>query len=162
MLIRAACFFVTLIAAGAAAASADPGLVPPAGWTHVDSTGAPDPQRTFDTWKQSSAPGSQTLTLIKDLSSTYADAVARVKKNFADNNIHAAVDEDKTCQGVTGHVFEFTTGPDSSKFVVDRTIVPLGTGVETLTYVRSEKQPFDNEVKTSIAAWCSEAQPAAK
>jgi hypothetical protein len=160
MLSRALCFCVLLSVGATAAAYADPGLVPPDGWTHVDNAGTPDPARTFDTWKQSSSPGSQTITVIRDTSSTYADAVGRVKKNFADNNIHASVDADGTCQGQTSHTFEFAAGPDGHQFVVNRTVVAIPNGVMTVTYVRSETQVFNESVKTSLDTFCG-VKPAA-
>ena len=161
MLSRTVCFCIALTTAATGVALADPGLVPPDGWTHVDNAGTPDPARTFDTWKQSSSPGSQTITVIKDTTGSYADAVARVKKNFSDNGIKPSVDTDLTCQGQASHVFEFATGPDGHQFVVSRTIVPLTAGVITVTYVRSETQVFNEEVKTSITAFCNETPGAA-
>lgn len=160
MLSRTVCFCIALTAAATSVAVANPGLVPPSGWTHVDNTGTPDPTRTFDTWKQSSSPGSQTITVIKDTTTTYTDAVARVKKNFSDNGIKPSVDSDLTCQGQASHVFEFATGPDGHQFVVNRTIVPITSGVITVTYVRSETQIFNDDVKSSITAFCAET-PAA-
>ncbi len=161
MLTRTLCFLVVLTTAATSVAMADPGLVPPSGWTQVQNLGTPDPARTFSTWKQSSSTSAQTITVIKDTTTTYADAVARVKKNFTDNGIKPSVDGDLTCQGQPSHVFEFSTGPDGHQFVVNRTVVPISSGVITVTYVRSETQVFNDEVKTSITAFCGETQPGA-
>jgi hypothetical protein len=161
MLSRTVCFCIALTTAATSVALADPGLVPPDGWTHVDNAGTPNPTRSFDTWKQSSSPGSQTITVMKDTTGSYADSVARVKKNFSDNGIKPSVDTDLTCQGQASHVFEFATGPDGHQFVVNRTIVPLTTGVITVTYVRSETQVYNEAVKTSITAFCNETPPGA-
>jgi hypothetical protein len=160
MLLRTAHFRVPLFAAlltcgvAGAVAAADAPLKPPPGWTHVENAPSTDPQRSFDTWKQSSSAASQTLTLIHDGASSYADSVARVRQNFADNHIKATVDDDRQCRGKSGHIFEFASGPDGHHFIVQRTIVPDGAGIVSVTYVRQESQPALDEVKAAIGSFC--------
>ncbi len=96
-------------------------------------------------------------TYIRDGSAPYAGALATILKNFSDNNIKPAMNKDITCQGKTGHVVEFATGPDGKKVLINRMLVPDGTGVVTITYARSDGSDFDNEVKKSETTFCGSA-----
>jgi hypothetical protein len=139
-------------------AAADPTAFPaPSGWTHVDAPPSTDTQRSFDTWKQSSSVTAQTITVMRDATGKYDDALAVVRKNFSDNNIKATVDSDQTCQGKTSHVFEFATGPDGHRIVINRLIVGGDAGITAVTYSRPQSASFGGEVKSAITAFCGAA-----
>jgi hypothetical protein len=143
---------------GALPASADPGTFPtPSGWMHVDGQPQSDPAHSFDTWKQSDAFGAPTLTVIRDATTSFEDAVSVVRKNFSDNHIQPSADADGTCRGKTSHVFEFAAGPDGHRFIINRTVVSDGTGVTTITYSRPQSAPFLEAVKTAITTFCGAA-----
>lgn len=142
----------------AAPAGADPTAFPaPSGWSHVDAPPSTDTQHSFDTWKQSSSVTSQTITVMRDASGNYNDAVAIVRKNFTDNNIKPTVDADQTCQGKASHVFEFATGPDGHRIVINRLIVGGDSGITAVTYSRPQSAPFGGDVKTAITSFCGGA-----
>ena len=135
-----------------AAAFADAAFPPPSGWSHVD-VAATDPAHTIQQWHIAGDVSS--LTYAKDTGTSYADALARIQKNFADNKIRPAKDKDMPCQGKTAHVIEFATGPDGHQVVINRLLVPDAAGVDTVTYVRSDGAVFDADVQKSIAAYCA-------
>lgn len=149
---------IAAVAAGlslATAASAAVTFVGPDGWSH---TGAPSSDGThkFDQWKLGGDPP-QTVTVIQDSGTTYADSLAAVKKNFAENHIRPGIDKDQTCLGRPSHDVEYTVGPEGHQIVVNRLIVPDGTGVVTVTYARGEKDDPDKDVQTAMKNFC--AQP---
>ena len=123
--------------------------------TGHDAPPSTDTQHSFDTWKQSSSATSQTITVMHDASGNYNDAVAVVHKNFSDNNIKPTIDSDQTCQGKTSHVFEFATGPDGHRIVINRLIVGGDSGITAVTYSRPQSAPFGGEVKSAIESFCS-------
>ncbi len=127
----------------------------PEGWSHVSVPPPTDATRQFDQWHI--AGDIATVTYIRDGSAPYAGALATILKNFSDNNIKPAMNKDITCQGKTGHVVEFATGPDGKKVLINRMLVPDGTGVVTITYARSDGSDFDNEVKKSETTFCGSA-----
>jgi hypothetical protein len=144
------------ILAASVAAPADPAAVDfpgPSGWSHMATTAAPDPTRTVMQWHIAGDPAS--VTFIKDASTTYADAVAAIEKNFSTNNIKPATDKDVTCQGKTGHEVDFAVGPDGHQMIIHRMIVPDGAGIATITYARSDGSAFDSDVKKSETAYCA-------
>ncbi|GAC1299442.1 MAG: hypothetical protein NVSMB19_03640 [Vulcanimicrobiaceae bacterium] len=127
----------------------------PEGWSHVAVPPPTDPTRTFDQWHI--AGDIATVTYIRDGTAAYADSLATILKNFADNNIKPSTNKDVPCQGKTAHVVEFATGPDGKKVVINRMLVPDGTGVVTITYARSDGSAFDNDVKKSETTFCAAA-----
>jgi hypothetical protein len=133
------------------AALADPSftLAPP--WSHVDQATAGDTTRKFDQWHISGE--SDSVTMISDSTTAYADAVALIEKNFTDNKIKPAIDKDFTCNAKPSHVVEFAAGPEGHKIIINRILIPNGTGVITITYARSD-QDVDPEYKKSITAYC--------
>jgi hypothetical protein len=142
------------LAAGAPAlAATDVAFIGPAGWSHVDSSGQTDPNRKIEQWHIAGDVAS--VTFIKDSVTAYADALALIKNNFSTNKIRPAQDKDFPCQGKVGHVVEFTTGPDGHAIVINRILVPDGAGVDTITYVRSDGNPFDSDVKKSETDFCA-------
>jgi len=145
-------FAVSTVAAPTLAAT-DVAFIGPAGWSPVDSSTQTDPNRKIDQWHIAGDVAS--VTFIKDSLTAYADALALIKTNFANNKIKPAQDKDFPCQGKTGHVVEFTTGPDGHQIVINRILVPDGTGVDTITYVRSDGNPFDSDVKKSETDFCA-------
>ena len=134
-----------------AAALADPtfALAPP--WSHVDQAAAGDTSRKFDQWHISGE--SDSVTMISDSTTAYADAVALIEKNFTDNKIKPAVDKDFTCNAKASHEVEFAAGPEGHKIIINRILIPNGAGVITITYARSD-QDVDPEYKKSITAYC--------
>jgi len=141
------------VAAPAAALAGDVAFVGPAGWSHDDLQQSPDGTRKYDKWHIAGDVAS--VTYIADSNSTYADALAAIETNFQTNHIKPATDKDIPCQGKTGHVIEFSVGPDGHKIVINRMLVPNGTGVVTITYARSDGSVFDPDVKKSETAYCA-------
>lgn len=138
----------------ATAASAAPVVFPPpAGWSHVAVPPSTDTSRTFDQWHI--AGDISTVTFVRDSTGSYADALAAILKNFSDNNIRPSKNADMPCQGKTGHVVEFLTGPDGKKVVINRLLVPDTTGLVTITYARSDGSDYDGDVKKSVTAFCA-------
>jgi hypothetical protein len=152
-------FAAVLVVAGtfgsAALAAAAGTFTGPTGWSHIGSP-APDPARTFEQWRLAGPPDepAQTVTFIADTTVSYADALAMIKKNFADNNIKPKVDTDATCQGRQGHVVEFLIGPEGKAVITNRLLVPDGAGVVTITYVRGQTDNYDDDVKKAVTAYC--------
>jgi hypothetical protein len=142
------------VAATAAAASADTvAFVGPAGWSHSPPPATSDPNRTIDQWHISG--DIATVTFIKDTSTAYSDALAVVQKNVTTNSIKTSADKDVPCRGTTGHVIEFGFGPDGHRVIINRLMVPDGTGVDSITYSRSDGSPFDSDVKAAETAFCA-------
>jgi hypothetical protein len=149
--IAAGCAFTAALSASLARAD-QTAFIGPAGWSHSDpSTG--DSTVKIERWH---LPGDdlQSLTFIVDPNTPYTDAMAAIQKNFTTNHLKASVDKDLACKGVQGHVIEFATGPDGHKIIINRILLPNGTGVESITYSRGEGNPFDDDVKKSIAIFC--------
>lgn len=145
-------FALATVAAPAFAAT-DVAFIGPAGWSHVDSSAQADPNRKIDQWHIAGDVAS--VTFIKDSQTAYADALALIKNNFSTNKIRPSQDKDFPCQGKTGHVVEFTTGPDGHQIVINRILAPDGAGVDTITYVRADGNPFDSDVKKSETDYCA-------
>ncbi|MGH7727220.1 MAG: hypothetical protein ACREM2_00290 [Vulcanimicrobiaceae bacterium] len=124
----------------------------PSGWSQAPAISA-GPQHTIAQWHL--AGDVQSVTFIKDETTTYADALAAVERNFAQNHIKPAIDKDIPCQGQTAHVVEFTFGPSGHGITTNRIIVPDGSGVVTITYARSFDESFDPSVQKSEAAYCA-------
>ena len=139
-----------VVAPASAAAVAFPG---PDGWSRVAVPPSPDATREFQQWHI--AGDISTVTFIRDGSGVYADALATIMKNFADNNIKPSTNKDMPCQGKTAHVVEFATGPDGKKVVINRMLVPDGPGLVTITYARAQDSDFDKDVKKSETAFCT-------
>lgn len=127
----------------------------PDGWSHVTVPTSTDTTRQFDQWHV--AGDVSTVTFIRDSSAVYADALATILKNFADNNIKPSTNKDLPCQGKTAHVVEFATGPDGKKIVINRMLVPETAGLVTITYARSDGADYDKDVKKSVATFCAAA-----
>lgn len=149
-LVTTAVFSISLFATASASGVPFP---PPAGWSHVVVPTSTDSARTFDQWHI--AGDVSTVTFIRDTSGVYADALATILKNFSDNNIKPSTNRDMPCQGKTGHVVEFATGPDGQKILINRVLVPEATGLVTITYARSDGSDYDNDVKKSVTAFCA-------
>jgi len=143
--------------APAAAAAAAPVFVGPPGWSHVAPQTTPDATRSVDAWKlggDATDPG-QTVTYISDTTASYADTLALIKKNFSDNHITPSVDVDRPCQGKQAHIVEFKIGPSGHEVIINRILVPEGTGLVTITYSRAKDYGFDDDVKKAIDTFCS-------
>jgi hypothetical protein len=149
---------VAAVAAGlafATAASAAVTFVGPEGWSHSGQPSA-DGKTQFDQWKLGGDPP-QTVTVIQDQNTSYADSLAAVKKNFADNHIRAGIDKDATCMGRPSHDVEYTVGPENHQITVNRWIVPDGNGVVTITYARGSKDDPDKDVEKALKNFCAQA-----
>lgn len=135
------------------APAADVTFTGPAGWKHVDPPASTDATRKSEQWH---IPGDvATVTFIADPSNAYGDALGAIEQNFKKNGIKPSADKDMPCQGKIGHMVEFATGPDGHKIVINRLLVPSGTGVVTITYARADGSPFDPDVKTSETTYCA-------
>lgn len=151
---------IAAVAAGlslATAASAAITFTGPDGWSHSGQPSA-DGKQQFDQWKLA-GDNTQTLTVIHDSTTAYADSVSAVKNNFASNHIRPGVDKDETCAGRPSHEFEYTVGPDEHQIKVNRIVIPDGPGVVTVTYAHSAKDDADPDVKKALDAFCKTAQP---
>lgn len=137
------------------ALAADVAFVGPTGlWRHVESPAQQDATRKFDQWRIGGDPA-QTLTFMSDSTTSFADALALIHKNFTTNHIQASIDADKPCQGQPGHVVEFTTGPQGHEIIINRILVSEGQGIVTITYARGKDFDFDPDAKKSIDKFCS-------
>jgi hypothetical protein len=125
----------------------------PSGWSKVDVT-SPVATRTVEQWHIGGDP-TTSVTYVSDSTASYADALAAMSKNFSDNAIKPAIDKDMPCHGATAHVVEFAAGPDGSKTIFNRMVVPQGTGIVTITYTRGEHNTFDSDVQKAEAAYCA-------
>ena len=139
----------TFVATATPAVAAD--FSGPSGWPAVPVPTSSDAARTFKQWHLGDV---ATVTYIKDASLSYPDALGNIQKNFSANNIKPSIDKDQTCQGKSGHVVEFTTGPDGHRIVINRVLVPDGNGVATITYTRQEGSVIDNDVTKAEASFC--------
>jgi hypothetical protein len=143
---------VSLISAGAAVADGT-AYLGPAGWTRVD-VASPTPTRTIVQWHIGGDPSS--VTFIEDSTQSYTDSLAAMQKNFSDNGIKPA-SKDIPCRGATAHVIEFKAGPDGAQTIINRVMLPMGTGIATITYTRADGNPFDDEVMKAQKAYCTSA-----
>ncbi|MBV8601844.1 MAG: hypothetical protein JO359_09815 [Candidatus Eremiobacteraeota bacterium] len=125
----------------------------PAGWDAVQSQ-APSNTQSFQMWKRDSGDLQQTVIVIGDPATDYNEAVQRIHKNIADNKFKVKLDKDQSCDGKTGHLFEMVYGPEAKRIAVDRLVVPDGTGITQITYMRPEPEPFAAEVKTNLNSYC--------
>ena len=137
----------------ATAASAVVTFKGPEGWSHNGQPSA-DGKVQFDQWKFAGDPP-QTVTVIQDSTTSYADSMTAVKTNFSTNHIKPAVDKDQQCLGRPSHDFEYTVGPDKHQITVNRLIVPDGSGVVTITYARGSSDDFDSDVRKAITTFCA-------
>jgi hypothetical protein len=151
---RTVIFVSCLVLANAATAFADTtvAFLGPAGWSHNPPPTAVDPARTIEEWHI--AGDIATVTYIKDTTTSYDDAMAAIKKNIATNGIKMSADKDVPCHGATGHVVEFAFGPDGHRVITNRLLVPAGSGVDTITYARSDGSTFDSDVKKAETEYC--------
>jgi len=123
----------------------------PAGWTKLD-VASPTPTRAIVQWHLGGDPSS--VTFIQDSTQSYTDALAAMAKNFSDNGIKPAT-KDIPCRGAMAHVIEFKAGPDGSQTIINRLILPVGTGIATITYTRADGNPFDDDVMKAQKAYCA-------
>ena len=137
----------------ATAASAAVTFVGPDGWSHSGQP-SPDGKVQFDQWKLG-GDTPQTVTVIQDSGTSFADSLAAVKTNFSNNKIRPAIDKDQDCLGRPSHVVEYTVGPDGHQITVNRLIVPDGAGVVTITYARGQKDDFDSDVRKALTTFCA-------
>jgi len=151
----AAVFIIAGTLGSVAFAAAEGAFTGPSGWSHVAAP-TPDPARKFEQWRLAGAPNdpAQTVTYIADTTTSYADALAMIKKNFADNNIKPKLDKDTTCQGRQGHEVEFLVGPEGKGVITNRLLVPDGSGVVSITYVRGQTDNYDDDVKKAVTSYC--------
>lgn len=154
VMFRVAVCSATLVTLALPASAADVAFAGPAGWSRAAAVSPGDAMHQFDQW-HIAGDAATTVTFIKDGTTAYADALGRIEKNFADNKIKPATDKDFTCQGKTGHVIEFSTGPDGHKIVINRLLVPDGAGVDTVTYSRADGSAFDPDVQKAETAYCA-------
>ena len=141
----------------ATAAVASPVALPlefpgPSGWTQT-AVQSPTPTRKVLQWRLAGT-AATSLTFLSDAATAYSEALAALKKSLSDNGVQPAVNKDVACRNATGHVVEFTTGPDGSQIVIHRMYVPDGTGTDMITYTRAVGNDFDGEVKKSESAFC--------
>jgi len=143
------------LAAPALGAGTDLAFSGPAGWSHVTQT-ASDPSRQFQQWRFAADPP-EILTVMKDTTTNFADAIATMKKNIADNGFKVTLDSNQTCQGRPSHITEFAFGPQGHTTIINRLIVPQDDGIVTVTYTRGEGFNYDDDVKKAVAAYCKPA-----
>ena len=125
---------------------------PPNGWNQQQQQAPPG--TTILVWTKDSGPLQQTLTVVDDPNEAYSDAVDRVQKNIAANKFKVSANRDQPCNGQTGHLFAMAYGPDVGRVAVERLIVPDGTGSAQITYMRPEPEPFSDDVKANLNAYC--------
>jgi len=135
-----------------AALAADKSFDGPSGWNHV-TMGTPGAVRTQDVWKSGDAPTSDVLTVLTDTSIPFDAAIEAVRTNTKANGLKLNIDADKTCNGKKAHIFEMTFGTEKRTFV-NQTLVEDGTGSMRITYSRLDTQPFSNDVKAALFAYC--------
>jgi len=123
-------------------------------WSHADQQTSPDGTRKFEQWHIAGDTAS-TVTLVQDSSMSYTDALGAIQKNFSENHVRPAINKDLSCHNLSGHMIEFAVGPDGHRIIINRLLVPLGNGVLTLTYSRSETdKTWDPEVLKSVTSYC--------
>ncbi|MBV8149965.1 MAG: hypothetical protein JOY59_00280 [Candidatus Eremiobacteraeota bacterium] len=145
-----AVFLIVTLAATAAAKT----FTGPSGWEHVDQSVPPGSSEKVDQWKQGSGDLQQSLIVLSDSAVSYNDILDRIHKNVSDAKLHVTVDKDQTCDGKTSHMIELVYGPDIKRVKVDRLVVPDGSGSVQITYIRPEPEPFSDDVKTALNAYC--------
>lgn len=143
-------FFVCSLLATAAAATKP--FPAPSGWNAVQQQAPPG--TTIQVWTHDSGPLQQTVTVVDDPNDAYTDAVGRVQKNITANKFKVSANKDQTCAGQTGHLFAMSYGPDIGRIAVERLIIPDGSGSVQITYMRPDPEPFADEVKTDLNAYC--------
>ena len=146
----------------AAALSAPVGASPkpfpaPSGWDAVQQQAPPG--TTIQVWTRDSGPLQQTFTVIDDPTEPYDDAVQRIQKNIAANKFKISANRDQACNGTPGHLFAMAYGPDVGRVAVDRLILPDGPGSMQITYMRPEPEPFADEIKADLNAYCGTPIP---
>lgn len=150
-------FVLPLFASLVVPALADePAFTGPSGWSaNPSTTAATDPAHAVMQWH---LPGdnSASLTYLRTTTS-YDDSLAAIHANFTTNKIKPSVDKDLPCRGKTGHVVEFSTGPDGHKVVIWRMLVPESDGVVAITYARASDDGFDPAVQQAETAYCAAA-----
>lgn len=126
----------------------------PSGWDHVPQQTPTGSQASFQMWKSGSGDLQQTLIVVDDPTQAYDDAVQRIHKNIIDSKFKVVTDKDQACDGKAGHLFEMVYGPEIKRIAVDRLIVPDGTGIVQITYMRPEPEPFADAVKSDLNSYC--------
>lgn len=146
---------LAIVAATALPALADgAAFVGPAGWSSSGTPTGGDP--AHPTLLQWHLPGDSAASVTYlHTTTSYDDSLAAIHTNFTTNHIRPALDKDLPCQGKTGHVVEFSFGPDDHKIVINRILLPAPDGVVTITYSRADGTPFDAEVQKSEATFCA-------
>jgi hypothetical protein len=141
--------------AGTLTHSNSPGAFALDNWSRVPQPS--DDIRSVSLWRLAGASGepAQSVTLIADSQASYADELAKIKKNFEDNHIVPSTDADLSCRGRQGHVVEFIFGTSGNETVVNRVLVPQATGLTTITYFRTKGLPYDAQVKKAIYGFCA-------
>jgi hypothetical protein len=127
-------------------------FVSPSGWSE-DTAISSDPAHPTMQWH---LPGDPATSLtFSQTTRAYDDSLGAIRTNLTTNKIKPSVDKDITCQGKTGHVVEFSAGPDGHKIVINRTLVPTSDGVIAITYTRDDGVGFDADVKKSLDTFCA-------
>ena len=134
--------FVALPLVASAAAKPFPAL---AGWDHTtphQSTG-----RLTESYKK----GDQLVTYLTDANLSYADQLAAVKKNIADNGIKPTMDTDLSCGGKHAHEVEMLLGIT----VYHQLLVDDSPGVTKVTYARAQGSSPANDALAALQGYCS-------
>lgn len=129
----------------------------PSGWDQVQQQSPAGSQASFQMWKTGSGDLQQTVIVVDDPTQTYDDAVQRIHKNIVDSKFKVVADKDQSCDGKTAHLFEMVYGPDVKRIAVDRLVVPDGSGIMQITYMRPEPEPFADVVKNNLNSYCGTA-----
>jgi hypothetical protein len=142
--------FATCVAAAAAVKP----FPPPNGWDPVQQQTPAGSQTSLQVWKTGSGDLQQTVMVLNDPSQPYDDAVQRIHKNIVDSKFKVIADKDQSCNGVNGHLFAMVYGPEAKRIAVDRLLLPDGSGIVQITYMRPEPEPFADAVKSDLNAYC--------
>ena len=126
----------------------------PSGWDQVPQQTPTGSQTSFQMWKTGSGDLQQTLIVVDDPTQPYDDAVQRIHKNIVESKFKVLTDKDQACDGKTGHLFEMVYGPEIKRVAVDRLVVPDGSGIVQITYMRPEPEPFADAVKNDLNSYC--------
>jgi len=151
--------FISIVVTAIAFVALDPAVeveaatdyLGPSGWTKAD-VASPVPTRSIAQWHIGGDPSS--VTFIQDSNQSFADSLAAMNKNFSDNGIKPVV-KDIPCHGATAHVVEFKAGPDGAQTIINRLLLPMGTGIASITYTRADGNPFDDDVMKAQKLYCS-------
>ncbi len=146
---RALPALVALVAVPLAVGAAPKPFAGPAtGWDHtVAVTATAAAPRAQETWKKRDG---EFLTYLEDAGLSYDDTVAAVKKNVSDNNLTAAVDTDRKCDGRRAHEFEMTLGTT----VFHQIVVDDAPGLTKITYARPQGVAMAPDVTAALATYC--------